>query len=162
MHRFLISGPSLGIDARISPLTPSFVHRFLISSPDLRIDAAQSSWRWRMARLQWPSPQRPSVSDSNLRCCKGEWSRLQRSWRQRFPRLILFFCSGKEECLQQSLKLRRMACLQQSYRQRVSASDSNIERRPDSKKDSRAIPRCPYFIRCHRSTRLKCFDCFLV
>ena len=52
--------------------------------------------------------------------------------------------------------------LQQSYRQRVPASDSNIERRPDGKKDSRAIPRCPYFIRCHRSTRLKCFDCFLV
>ena len=45
LHRFLISGPDLRIDARISPFKPSFVHRFLISSPDLRIDAAQSSWR---------------------------------------------------------------------------------------------------------------------
>ena len=39
LHRFLISGPDLGIDARISPFTPSSVHRFLISGPDLRIDA---------------------------------------------------------------------------------------------------------------------------
>ena len=96
VHRFLISGPKLGIDARISPFTPSCVHRFLISSPDLRIDAffclftpsnvhrfsisgpdlridaTQSSWRWRMARLLWPSPQRPSASDSNFRCRKEE------------------------------------------------------------------------------------------
>ena len=43
VHRFLISGPNLGIDARISPLTPSFVHRFLISGPDLGIDAGN---RW--------------------------------------------------------------------------------------------------------------------
>ena len=34
VHRFLISGPDLGIDARISPFTPSSVHRFLISGPD--------------------------------------------------------------------------------------------------------------------------------
>ena len=39
LHRFLISGLDLGIDARISPFTPSSVHRFLISGPDLRIDA---------------------------------------------------------------------------------------------------------------------------
>ena len=39
MHRFLISGPDLRIDARFSPFTSSCVHRFLISSPDLRIDA---------------------------------------------------------------------------------------------------------------------------
>ena len=39
LHRFLISGPDLGIDARISPFTPSSVHRFLISGPDLGIDA---------------------------------------------------------------------------------------------------------------------------
>ena len=97
VHRFSISGPDLGIDVSFSPLTPSFVHRFLISGsnlgidawfclfmpscvhrfsisgPDLRIDAAQSSWRWRMARLLWPSPQRPSASDSILRCRKGKW-----------------------------------------------------------------------------------------
>ena len=52
VHRFLISSPDLGIDVSFSPITPSFVHRFLISGPDLRIDAAQSSWRWRTARLQ--------------------------------------------------------------------------------------------------------------
>ena len=52
VHRFLISSPDLGIDACFSPFTPSCVHRFLISGPDLRIDAAQSSWRWRTARLQ--------------------------------------------------------------------------------------------------------------
>ena len=39
LHRFLISGLDLGIDARISPFTPSSVHRFLISGPDLGIDA---------------------------------------------------------------------------------------------------------------------------
>ena len=39
LHRFLISGPDLGIDARISPFMPSSVHRFLISGLDLRIDA---------------------------------------------------------------------------------------------------------------------------
>ena len=39
VHRFLISGPDLGMDARFSPFTLSFVHRFLISSPDLGIDA---------------------------------------------------------------------------------------------------------------------------
>ena len=39
VHRFLISGPDLRIDARISPFTPSSVHRFLISGLDLRIDA---------------------------------------------------------------------------------------------------------------------------
>ena len=76
VHRFLISSPNLGIDASFSTITPSFVHRFmisgsnlgidvkkpsrtaqrlhrfLISSPNLGIDAAQSSWRWRTARLQ--------------------------------------------------------------------------------------------------------------
>ena len=39
VHRFLISGPNLGIDVKISPKTTFFMHRFLISSPDLRIDA---------------------------------------------------------------------------------------------------------------------------
>ena len=38
VHRFLISGPDLRIDARFSPFTSSCVHRFLISSPDLKID----------------------------------------------------------------------------------------------------------------------------
>ena len=42
LHRFLISGPNLGIDASFSPFTPSFVHRFLISRPNLRIDVSFS------------------------------------------------------------------------------------------------------------------------
>ena len=40
VHRFLISGPDLRIDARFSPETAQRLHRFLISCPDLRIDAA--------------------------------------------------------------------------------------------------------------------------
>ena len=39
MHRFLISGSDLRIDARFGLFTPSFVHRFLISGSDLGIDA---------------------------------------------------------------------------------------------------------------------------
>ena len=39
LHRFLISGPDLRIDARFCLFMPSCVHRFLISSPNLRIDA---------------------------------------------------------------------------------------------------------------------------
>ena len=42
LHRFLILGPDLGIDARFCLFTPSCVHRFLISGPDLGIDAAPS------------------------------------------------------------------------------------------------------------------------
>ena len=42
VHRFLISGPDLGIDASFSSFTPSFVHRFLISRPDLGIDVSFS------------------------------------------------------------------------------------------------------------------------
>ena len=40
LHRFLISGPDLGIDARFHPETSSIVHRFLISGPDLGVDAS--------------------------------------------------------------------------------------------------------------------------
>ena len=39
VHRFLISGSDLGIDARFSRFTATCVHRFLISGPNLRIDA---------------------------------------------------------------------------------------------------------------------------
>ena len=52
LHRFLISSPDLGIDARISPKTTFYGHRFLISGPDLGIDAAPSLLQLRMARLQ--------------------------------------------------------------------------------------------------------------
>ena len=134
------------------PETASLLQRFLISGPDLRITAAPSSQQYGMALLQRPSRLRCPASDSNFRRRKGEWSRLQQSYRQRVPVSDSNIRSGKEEWFR----------LQRSLRQRVPASDSNIERRPDSKKDSREIPRCPYFIRRHRSTRLKCFDCFQV
>ena len=39
VHRFLISGPDLRIDARFSRFTATCVHRFLISCPNLGIDA---------------------------------------------------------------------------------------------------------------------------
>ena len=42
LHRFLISGSNLGIDARFCLFTLSCVHRFLISGSDLRIDASFS------------------------------------------------------------------------------------------------------------------------
>ena len=134
------------------PETASLLQRFLISGPDLRITAAPSSQQYGMARLQRPSRLRCPASDSNFRSGKEEWFRLQRPLRLRGSASDSNFRSGKEELFR----------LRQSWRQRVPASDSNIEQRPDSKKDSRAIPRCPYFISCHRSTRLKCFDCFLV
>ena len=44
LHRFLISGLDLGIDARFCLFMPSGVHRFLISRPDLGIDAAENSF----------------------------------------------------------------------------------------------------------------------
>ena len=66
VYRFLISGPDLGIDASFSPIKHSSVHRFLISGLDLRIDAALSSLCVRAARLQ-----------HYRRCCKEEWFRLQ-------------------------------------------------------------------------------------
>ena len=120
VHRFLISSPNLRIDARFSrftatrvhrflilggqfgnrcmdcPETASLLQRFLISGPDLRITAAPSSQQCGMARLLRPSPQLPSASDSNFRCRKGEWFRLQRSWRQRFPRLILISVAAEK------------------------------------------------------------------
>ena len=169
--------PELANRCMDCPKTASLLQRFLISGPDLRITAAPSSQQCGMARLQRPLRLRWSASDSNFRCGKEEWFRLQRSSLLRCPVSDSNFRSGKEEWfrLQRSLRLRWSASdsnfrcrkgewsrLRQSLRQRVPASDSNIEQRPDSKKDSRAIPRCPYFIRCHRSTRLKCFDCFLV
>ena len=109
VHRFLILGGQFGNRCIYCPETASLLQRFLISGPDLRITAAPSSQQYGMARLQRSLRLRWFASDSNIR-------------------------SGKEECLQQSLKLRRMARLQHSYRQRVPVSDSNIEQRPDSKK----------------------------
>ena len=45
VHRFLISRPDLGIDARFCLFMPSCVHRFLISSPNLRIDVSFSPFK---------------------------------------------------------------------------------------------------------------------
>ena len=41
LHRFLISGLDLRIDARISQELSQSLHRFLISGPDLGIDASK-------------------------------------------------------------------------------------------------------------------------
>ena len=65
VHRFLISGPDLGIDARFSRFTRSCVHRFLISSPNLRITAG--------FRLQRLLQQRTFAYNSNFRRVKEEW-----------------------------------------------------------------------------------------
>ena len=58
-----------------------------------------------------------SVSDSILRCRKGERFRLQRSWRQRGPRQILFFVAEREN---------GFACSRRSF-----ASDSNFRCREE-------------------------------
>ena len=60
MHRFLISGPDLRIDAAKKLNLGQSVHRFPISSPDLRIDAAQRS-------KQGQSVHRFSISSPDLR-----------------------------------------------------------------------------------------------
>ena len=60
LHRFLISGPDLGIDARISPETTQSLHRFLISGLDLGIDA-------RISQELSQSLQRFSISGPDLR-----------------------------------------------------------------------------------------------
>ena len=52
VHRFLISSPDLGIDAKKPSRTAQRMHRFLISGPNLRIDAAPSLLHRRTARLQ--------------------------------------------------------------------------------------------------------------
>ena len=83
VHRFLISSPDLGIDASFSPFKSPYVHRFLISSPDLRIDARISPFK--------PSfVHRFLISGLDLRIdARGEWFRLQQLLRQRCPRPIL-------------------------------------------------------------------------
>ena len=94
---------------KVSPFTPSCVHRFLISGSNLGIDAAPSLLHRRMACLQrsrgvqagtgcheggiilckkppeWrlSPPYQRSASESNLLCGKVEWFRLPQSSRQR-------------------------------------------------------------------------------
>ena len=101
VQRFLISRPDLRIDAWFCLFIPSCVHRFSISGPDLRIDATQSSWRWRMARLLWPSPQRG-------------------------PRPILFFVAAKENGSPATIVAAATLCVRfySSSPQLPSASDS--------------------------------------
>ena len=58
-----------------------------------------------MARMQRPWRLRGSASDSNLRSGKGEWFRLLRSLRQRFPRPIpIFVAAEKMARLQNTLQ----------------------------------------------------------
>ena len=44
-----------------------------VAATTFRVRFYSSLPQRRMARLLWPSPQRPSASDSNFRCRKGEW-----------------------------------------------------------------------------------------
>ena len=64
VHRFLISGPDLRVDARISPELAQWLHRFLISGPDLRIDARFSPFKSSFVH-------RFLISGSNLRIDAG-------------------------------------------------------------------------------------------
>ena len=112
LHRFLISGPDMGIDANFSPFTPSCVHRFLISSPDLGIDARFfpftlscvhrfliSSPDLRIAagfRLQRLLQQRTFASNSNFRCVKEEWPACYGRSGIDPPRPILIFVASKK------------------------------------------------------------------
>ena len=86
----------MAIAAGLYPFMPSCVQRFLISAPDLRITATQSSWRWRMARLLWPSPQRPSASDSILRCLERKWPACSVCCDDDLPRPTPFFVAAKK------------------------------------------------------------------
>ena len=76
LHRFLISGPDLRIDASFSRFKPSCVHRFLISSPDLGIDASFSPFKS-------PYVHRFSISGPDLRI-DASFSRFKPSCVHRF------------------------------------------------------------------------------
>ena len=97
VHRFLISGLDLRIDASFSPETSFCVHRFLISRPDLRIDAAPSLLQLRMARLQ-----RSRRAQAGTGCHEGGiiLRKSRRSGtcpcRNNAPRPILIFVAAKE------------------------------------------------------------------
>ena len=106
VHRFLISGPDLRIDARFSPIKHSSVHRFLISGPDFGIDAALSSLCVRAARLQHYS-----------RCGKEEWFRLQhyrRCGKEDWFRLQHYRRCSKEEWFR--LQYYRRCCKEEWFR----------------------------------------------
>ena len=91
VHRFLISSPDLGIDVSFSPFTPSFMHRFLISSPDLRIDA-------RISPFKSSCVHRFLISSPDLLIdARGEWFRLQQLLRQRCSASDSNLRSCKEE-----------------------------------------------------------------
>ena len=98
----MISSPDLRIDASFSPITPFCVHRFLISGSNLGINAAEKSSACSgrsgndvRVRFYSSLPQRRmvppavvvaatrSASDSILRFREGEWFRLPQSSRQR-------------------------------------------------------------------------------
>ena len=66
LHRFLISSQDLRIDASFSRFKPFCVHRFLISGPNLGIDAAPSLLHRRTARLQ-----RSRVVQAGTGCHEG-------------------------------------------------------------------------------------------
>ena len=132
VHRFLISGPDLRIDARFSPFTSSCVHRFLISSPDLRIDACFSSFT--------PSfVHRFLISSPDLRI-DARFSPFTRSFVHRFLisspnlRIDVGFCLFMHFCVHRflisgpNLRITAGFRLQRLLQQRTFASNSNFRR----------------------------------
>ena len=90
LHRFLISGLDLGIDARFYLFKPSCVHRLLISGPDLRIDARFSpETAQRLHRFLI------SYTDLRIDAAENSFACSGRSGNA-LPRLILIFVAAKE------------------------------------------------------------------
>ena len=90
VHRFLISSPDLRIDAGFSPETPSSVHRFLISGPDLRIDARfspETAQRLHRFLISY-TDLRIDAAENSFACSSRCGSDL--------PRPILIFVAAKE------------------------------------------------------------------
>ena len=138
VHRFLISGSDLGIDAGFCLFMPSCVHRFLISSPDLRIDV-------RFSRFTATCVHRFLISGPNL----GIDARFSRFTATRVHRFLILggqFGNRCMDCPETASLLQRflisgpdlritaapssqqcgMARLQRSLRLRWFASDSNF------------------------------------
>ena len=64
--------------------------------PRLENHGKDCRWQRRMVSPAAAVAATMSASDSNFRSGKGEWFRLQRPWRLRCPRPILFFVAAKE------------------------------------------------------------------
>ena len=90
VHRFLISSLNLRIDVRFSRFTATCVHRFLISSPDLGIDARfHPIMPCCMHRFLISRPDLRIDAAENSFACSGRSGNA-------LPRLILIFVAAKE------------------------------------------------------------------